>query len=239
MFDKQDLYDNVVFIKYYERIAMPKTNAEIQVRYRKKQKLEKIKDQAFKEWQLVMGFGPRRETPDEIHTLLEKAASLPSGWDEEDFEQACDRIDQLRAEFLSPQDDLKEDVENGAGLTEAFINNPNFFRKLKSDTNKSIFKTHALASHLISALELSTLSNSERAAAVMEAIRHVGRATASSADIAKSDAMIVCQASLPSHYDRPDWFLAYFAKWLKNRLGKELAHELGKRLADFQDEDML
>ncbi len=41
---------------------MPKNNAEKQARFRKKQELKKRKDKAFKEWQLVMGFGPRRET---------------------------------------------------------------------------------------------------------------------------------------------------------------------------------
>ena len=212
---------------------MPITNAEKQARFRKKQELKKIKDQAFKEWQLVMGYGPRRETPNQIHDLLEKAASLPSGWNEKDLKRAKHRIDQLRAEFLSPQDDLRKDVEEGAGLTEAFFNTPDLYQKLISDTKKSTSKTRALASHLISALELSALSNSERAAAVMEAIRHVGRATANSADMAKSDAMVVCQASLPSYYDRPDWFLDSLTKWLANRLGKELVHELGKRLANF------
>jgi len=212
---------------------MPITNAQKQDRFRKKQELKKFKDQVFKEWQLVMGFGPRQETPEKIHALLEKAASLPSGWNIEDLGRARHRISQLRAEFLSPQDDLRKDVEEGAGLTEAFFNTPELFGKLKSDTNESMSKTHALASHLISALELSALSNSERAAAVMEAIRHVGRATATSADMAKSNAMVVCQASLPSNYDRPDWFLDSLAKWLVNRLGKELVRELGKRLADY------
>ena len=74
---------------------MPITNAEKQARFRKKQELKKFKDQVFKKWQLDMGFRPRRETPDEIHALLEEAASLPSGWNEEDFERAWHRINQL------------------------------------------------------------------------------------------------------------------------------------------------
>ena len=217
---------------------MPITNSEKQARFRKKQELKKFKDQVFKEWQLGMGFRPRRETPDEILALLEEAASLRSGWNEEDFERAWHRISQLRFDFVSPQDDLKMDVKNGAGLFEEFVSTPDP-GKLRSDTDESISKTRALASHLISALELSALSNSERAAAVMEAIRHVGRATANSADMAKSDAMIVCQASLPSYYDRPDWFLDSLTKWLANRFDEELVHELGKRLANFQHKDML
>lgn len=211
---------------------MPISNAEKQARFRKKQELQKVKDQVFKKWQLNMGFRPRRETPDEIHAHLEKAASLPSGWNEEDFDRALHRISQLYDDFVSPRDDLKMDLKNVEVLAEEFVSTPDP-RKLISDTNESISKTRALASHLISALELSALSNSERAAAVMEAIRHVGRAATISGDMAKSDAMIVCQASLPSYYDRPDWFLDSLTKWLANRLGKELVRELGKRLADY------
>ena len=217
---------------------MPITNAEKQARFRKKQELKKRKDQVFKEWQLGMGFRPRRKTPDEILALLEEAARLPSGWNENDFERAWNRISQLQSDFLSPQDDLMKDVVDGAGLFEEFART-NDHGKFHLDAKESISKTRVLASHLISALELSALSNSERAAAVMEAIRHVGRATANSADMAKSDAMIVCQASLPSYYDRPDWFLDSLTKWLANRLDEELVHELGKRLANFQHEDML
>jgi hypothetical protein len=216
---------------------VPINNAEKQARFRKKQELKKFKDKVFKEWQLGMGFRPRRETPDEILALLEEAACLPSGWNEEDLDRAWHRINQLHFDFLSPRDDLKEDVMDGAGSFEEFARTP-YPRKHFSDTKESISKTRALASHLISALELSALSNSERAAAVMEAIRHVGRATANSADMAKSDAMIVCQASLPSYYDRPDWFLDSLTKWLANHLDEELVHELGKRLADFQHEVM-
>jgi hypothetical protein len=217
---------------------MPITNAEIQARFRKKQKLKNFKDQVFKKLQLNMPFHPRRETPDEIHALLEEAASLPSGWNEEDFDRAWRRISQLYYDFASPRDDLKMDLVDVEVLEEEFASTPDP-RKLFSDTEESISKTRVLASHLISALELSALSNSERAAAVMEAIRHVGRAATISGDMVKSDAMMVCQASLQSHYDRPDWFLDSLAKWLANRLDDELIHELVKRLTDFQQEDML
>ena len=211
---------------------MPISNAEKQARFRKKEKLKNYKNQVFKKWQLDMPFQPRRETPDEILTLLEEAAYLPSGWNEEDFDRAWHRITQLRFDFMSKQDYLMKDVMDGADSFEEFASTSDP-EKVFSDTNDSISKTRTLASHLISALDLSALSNSERAAAVMEAIRHVGRATASSADIKKSDSMMVCLTSLPSHYDRPDWFLDYLTKWLASRLDEELLHELGKRLADY------
>jgi hypothetical protein len=211
---------------------MPISNAEKQARFRKKQELKNFKDKVFTKLQLNLPFRRRRETPDEIHALLEKAASLPSGWNEEDFDQAWRCISQLYYEFDSPRDDLTMDLKDVEVHMEEFSSTPDPL-KFISDTNESISKTRTLASHLISALELSALSNSEQAAAVMKAIRHVGRATTISGDMTKSYAMTVCQASLPSHYGRPDWFLDYLANWLANRLGKELVRELGKRLADY------
>ena len=68
---------------------------------------------------------------------------------------------------------------------------------------------------------------------------HVGRAATISGDMAKSNAMMLCHASLPSHYDLPDWFLDSLTKWLANLFDEEIVHELGKRLTDFQEEDML
>ena len=214
---------------------MPITNAEIQARHRKKKKLEKYKEEAFKEWQLKMNFGPRRETPSQVHALLEKATKLPSGWTDKDIEKAWDRINKIRIEFMHPQDDLKKDVDDGAGwTTEAMISaSDEVLSKAVSDAKKSLPKVIALSQHLISALELSGLSNSGQAAAIMEAVRYVGRAAMSSDDMAKSHAMTVCHASLSINNDRPDWFLDYLTNWLKNRLGKELVRELGKRLAEY------
>ena len=211
------------------------TNAEIQARFRKKKKLEKYKEEAFKEWQLKMNFGPRRETPNQVHALLEKAATLPSGWNDKDIEKAWDRINKIRIEFMHPQDDLKKDVDDGAGwTTEATINaTDEVLSRAISDARESLPKVINLSRHLISALELSALSNSGQAAAIMEAVRYVGRAAMSSGDMAKSHAMTVCHASLSINNDRPDWFMDSLVNWLANRLGRELVRELGKRLADY------
>jgi hypothetical protein len=220
---------------------MVKSNAEKQARFRKKQKLEKYKEEAFKEWQLKMNFGPRRETPNQVHALLEKAATLPSRWSDEDIEKAWDRINKLRIEFMHPQDELKKDVQDGAGFTtEAMINDSDdVLSRDVSDARKSLPKVIALSQHLISSLELSALSNSGQAAAIMEAVRYVGRAAMSSGDMAKSNAMAVCHASLTINNDRPDWFLDSLVNWLGSRLDQEGIHELARRLTEYQEEDIL
>lgn len=214
---------------------MPKTNAEIQKRFRKKKKLEKHKEEAFKEWQFKMNFGPRRETPSQVHALLEKAATLPSGWTDRDIQKAWDRINKLRIEFMHPQDELKTDVEKGAGWTTEAMKKATdeVLSRSISDASESLPKVVNLSRHLISALELSAISNSGQAAAIMEAVRYVGRAAMSSGDMAKSHAMTVCHASLSINNDRPDWFMDSLVNWLANRLGRKLVRELGKRLADY------
>ena len=218
---------------------MPISNAAKQVRFRKKQELKRFKNRMLEMWRLNMPFYPRRRNHGEFLAQVEKAAELPSGWDEEDLKQAEQQITALYHEFISPRDDLMTDVMNGARKKIEEFASAYDPRKPFSDIEESISKTRNLASHLISALELSALSNSEQAAAIMEAVRHVGRATASSADIAKSEAILVCLMSLPSHFDRPDWFLNGLTQWLASQLDEELVHELGKRLTDYQEEDML
>jgi hypothetical protein len=220
---------------------MVKSNAEKQARFRKKQKLEKYKEEAFKEWQLKMNFGPRRETPSQVHALLEKATTLPSGWTDKDIEKAWDRINKLRIEFMHPLDELKKDVQEGAGwTTEAMINaSHEVLSRAVSDGKKSLPKVIALSQHLISALELSALSNSGQAAAIMEAVRYIGRAAMSSGDMAKSNAMAVCHASLTINNDRPDWFLNSLVNWLGSRLDQEGINELAKRLAEYRKEEIL
>lgn len=215
------------------------SNADKQVRFRKKQELKRFKNRMIEMWRLNMPFYPHRINHGEFLSQVEKADDLPSGWNEEDLQQAEQHINNLYHEFISPRDDLKMDVMNGARKKIEEFANAYDPQKPFSDIEESISKTRALASHLISALELSALSNSELAAAIMEAVRHVGRATASSADISKSEAILVCLTSLPSHYDRPDWFLDGFTRWLASHLDEELVHELGKRLTNFQQEDTL
>lgn len=215
------------------------TNAEKQIRFRKKQKLMNYKDEVYKEWQRKRNFGPRRETPNQVHALLEKAATLPSGWTDKDIEKAWGHINKIRIEFMHPQDELKKDVEDGSGwTTEAMINaSDEILSRAVSDSRKSLPKAIALSQHLISALELSGLSNSGQAAAIMEAVRYVGRAAMGSGDMAKSNAMTVCHASLTINNDRPDWFMDSLVSWLVSRLGKEGINELGKHLLDKHHED--
>lgn len=212
---------------------MSMSNAEKQIRYRKKEALKALSDQIFRQWQ-AMAFN-KRESPQEVMALLDKAAELPSRWTEEDLGQAEKRLNQLYLDLTFSKHDLQNDIHEASFPSEEFIRTPDP-QKFVQESKTAISKAHALSGHLISAAQLTNLSAAEQAAAIMEVVRHVGRALSSTSEIPKSKATTVCLTAMPSFYDRPGWFLDSLANWLVDQLGKERAQALGKLLIDKDNE---
>jgi hypothetical protein len=167
------------------------SNAEKQARFRKKEELKKFADQCSREAQLGL-FQHGAEGPAML-AQIQSIADLPSGWTDEDYDLAVQRIHQLKMELISPNNDLSNDI----------------------------YDARALADHLISAIELTDLGHAERGAAVLEALRHVARSLANERPLRRSDANIVCLSILPPHYRRPDWFAEGFVDWFSYRLGND------------------
>lgn len=209
----------------------PLSNAEKQARHRKKEELQRFAEQCFREAQL----GAFRHGANATAMLaqIKQMADLPSGWTNEDYEMAVERIQQLRMDLINPNNDLDIDVHDALDTLEEWRRVPDkaTFRKA---TQKTIEETRNLASHLISALELTSLSNGERAAALLEALRHVGRSLANERPLKRSDANTICLATLPPQYSRPDWFVDSFAKYIAFRLGsQEAKDDLGQKILDY------
>lgn len=210
---------------------MPISNSEKQARHRQKEALKKFTEQTFREWQTMALV--KRHSPGEVLALLEKAAELPSGWTEEDLENAQHRLGQLRLDLVTTNHDVQNDVYEALFSTEEFKRTPRPAGFVE-DARRSVAETHALADHLISALKLSKLKDAEKAAAVAEAVRHVGRELSVSPHIHQSKATAMCLASMPMFYRRPEWFLDAFAKWLEYQLGEDGARSFGKHLVEFE-----
>lgn len=209
----------------------PLNNAEKQARHRKKEELQRFAEQCFREAQLG-AFQHGAKAPAML-AQIKQMADLPSGWTDEDYTQALERIQQLRMDLIDPGNDLDIDVHDTLGSFEEWGKAPNK-GKHRKETQKAIEDTRNLASHLISAVELTALSNGERAAALLEALRHVGRSLANERPLRRSDANTVCLATLPPQYNRPDWFAESFAKYVAFRLGTEEAkNDLGQKLLNY------
>ena len=208
---------------------MPISNAEKQARFRRKEELKKYVSQVYRECQLSASLLRSGTTPADLEAQLNEAASLPTGWTDEDLELAYARVHNIRGDIFGTGDPLGVDVHDGRNASQEFMKTPNP-QKWMEEIKKAERETIALAGHLISALEVSQLRNEDRAAALMEAVRHVGRALANSSLDGQSDAMAVCLTAVNPHYDRPGWFVDRLANWLRFRLDDDTRNALCARL---------
>ena len=209
----------------------PISNAEKQARHRRKEELRKHAELCFREAQ--MGAPRHGANGPAMLAQIRQMAELPSNWTDDDFELAVERIQQLRMDLINPGNDLDNDVHDTRDSFEEWGRAPDK-AKHRKETHKAIEDTRNLASHLISAVELTALSNGERAAALIDALRHVGRSLANERPLRRSDANTVCLAILPPQYRRPDWFAESFAKYIAFRLGTvEAKNDLGQKILDY------
>ncbi len=209
---------------------MPISNAEKQARFREKERFNKYVSEVSRECQFLAGSKLYlRSTFGDIDAQLREAAHLPSGWTDEDLLLASKRVRNIHGEFLGAVDQVGADVQEGIDARQPFMASPHP-RKWLADKKKAERDTIALAGHLVSALELSQLPNEERAAALMEAVRHVGRSLANSSSAGHSAATAVCLAAVNPHYERPGWFVDRLATWLRLRMDDDTRKALGARL---------
>ena len=208
------------------------SNAEKQARFRKKEQLNKYISQVYRDCQFTATKPHLQRTFGDLESQLREAARLPSGWTDEDLERAVVRVQNIWGDVLGTGDPLGVDVNDGRNADhQGLMRAPNP-SKWMAESKKAERDTIALAGHLVSALELSRLRNEDCAAALMDAVRHVGRALASSSSDGQSDAMAVCLAAVNPHYDRPDWFIDRLANWLRSRVDDDTRKALGARLME-------
>jgi len=196
--------------------------------------LKKYADQTYREWQIRSDMDVNIN-PTEVRAILDKAVDLPSGWTDEDYRSAQHRIRQILLELYDNPHQLSNDVHEGRNFSDEFRITPDPLGLMKSQ-KAAEKKAHTLAAHIISALKLSECKESDQAAALMEAVRFVGRSLVTSRNVPKSDAVAMCLASIGPQYDRPEWFIDKVTKVLGWNLNKELASVLGQSLLNFNYE---
>lgn len=190
------------------------SNADKQARFRKKEQLKRRADYILREWQQKVSTCKWKSiTPEDVQYSLDKAINLPSGWTDEDYERAERALQQLHTDLSFSVDQLKNDVDAGWGF-QVSMTTPDP-TKFMSDYKAAVENVRTLAAHLISALKLSSCNDADQAAALMEALRFVGRSLANNPNIPRSQATTICLASIGPQYSRPEWF----AEELTNTLG--------------------
>ena len=206
------------------------SNAEKQARYRKKEKLRHKANQMLRLWQLE----PKKnnfKSEQEIHQLIESVIKLPHGWTDDDYLNAERKLENINSEIFSPDNQILNDIKSSRGIRFTLSNDIQ-----RITLEKALERTNALACHIISALKISDCDESEQAAALMEAMRFVGRTLSSNSDVHYySQATAMCLATINSIYDRPKWFARELSSMLYKQTQPELLSELIKYLKQYEE----
>lgn len=204
-------------------------------RYRKKELLKRKANQILQKWQLEPWKHHLKSTQ-EIHHLIETAIKLPSGWSNEDYKNAEIRLYHVYSEIISPVNQLYSDVRDNRGMHTP-PETPSDIPKLNADLKKAFENTNTLAAHIISALKLSSCNIADQAAALMEAMRFVGRNLTDTREIPCSQATTICFAAIAPLYARPIWFTKKFAEAISQQIHPTLSHEIGMYLINNEAEN--
>ena len=132
-------------------------------------------------------------------------------------------------DLISSVDQIANDIDGDrASYLAELDKSPDPF-KFHAGNKAAIEDAWALASHVISALKISNCNDAGRAAALMKALRFVGRSLLSR-EIHCSQATVLCLASIGPQYDRPEWFAEKLADTISAQAGSRLAREVGQHL---------
>lgn len=204
------------------------SNTEKQARYRKKEQLRRQADKILLKWQLEP-WKHHLKSLEEIHHLIESAIKLPSGWTDGDYSNAEKKLYHVYSEVVSPVNQLSTDVRESRNIIFNSLN-PYDLPSINANLKKAEENTSELASHIISALKLSSCNDADQAAALMEAMRFVGRNLTSTHETPCSQATAMCLATIDTLSVRPSWFSKKFAKSLSKLIHSELLHEISQYL---------
>jgi len=202
---------------------MDMSNAEKQARFRKKEALKRHAEKIFREAILSI----HSKNPDEIRQAIDEAIELPTGWTDKDYEHAWRNLHRIQLGRYDDPHQLSNDVlegRYGKGLSAEFV-------ATSVNEYKTVLRnTQALAAHITSACNLSGCNDSDKAAALAEAMRLVGLSLLNYREVPKSNATTMCLATLSKQYIRPDWFFEKLAEVLAENIDKELTNNI-KRMA--------
>ena len=198
---------------------MDMSNAKKQARFRKKEALKRHAEKIFREAM----FSIHRKNPDEVRQTIDEAIELPTGWTDEDYEHAYRNLHRIQLGRYDNPHQLSNDVHEGRygeGLSAEFV-------ATSVNEYKTVLRNaQALATHIISAFNLSECNDSDKAAAIVEVMRFVGRSLLNHREVPKSNATTMCLATLGKQYPRPDWFFEKLADVLAENIDKGLTNNV-------------
>ena len=211
------------------------SNAEKQMRFRKKEELREYAHNIFRDWQFSSNARLAHNSPKEVRTYLDNIINLPSGWSADDYNRAVTTLQNFHTEFyFGNLHQLKNDVESARNSIDNFRESSRP-QQWAADVKKATYNMQKLATHIISTLDLTGGTVSDNAAAIMEVMRYIGRTLLNEKTVPRSNATAFCLASIAPQFERPGWFAESLTEALALNVGKELTKEVGKYMSEFKE----
>ena len=203
---------------------MALTNNEKQVRHKKLEELKKYGNEVLLQL-IFMNNGinrPIEKTNEEIKAEIESIVNLPSGWTNEDYNLAIQKIRNMNITALSNPHLMNNDINYRERIYESDFSG--------FGVRKVEYKAAEVVRNILSTLKLSELNKSDQIATVAEVMRRLAVELLSEKSKPITFANATALSLIDSNYEKPEWVYEVLAKNLYVQNGKENSKKIAKAL---------
>ncbi|MBP3742360.1 MAG: hypothetical protein J6J00_05180 [Treponema sp.] len=210
---------------------MALTNNEKQIRHKQLEKLKKYGNEVLV--QLIFmnsGIGrPIEKTNEEIKAEIDSIVNLPSGWTEEDYNLAVQKLKNMNITALSNPHLMNNDINYRERIYE-----PDY---IGFNISKIEYKAAEVVRNIQSTLKLSELKKTDQIAAVAEVMRRLAVELLSEKIKPKTFANATALSLIDQNYEKPEWVYEVLAQNLFLQNGKDNAKKIAKALTSTEIEN--
>lgn len=203
---------------------MALTNNEKQIRHKKLEALKKYGNDVLVQL-FFMNNGinrPREKSNEEIKAEIESIVNLPSGWTDEDYNLAIQKIRNMNVTALCNPHLMNNDINYRSRIFEHNISG--------FEIRRVEYKAAEVVRNILSTLKLSELSKSDQIATVAEVMRRLAVEFLSEKSKPVTFANATALSLIDSNYEKPEWVNEILAQNLYIQNGKENAKKIAKAL---------
>lgn len=203
---------------------MALTNNEKQIRHKKLEALKKYGNEVLVQlFFLNNGVNrPIEKSNEEIKAEIETIVNLPSGWTDEDYNLAVQKIRNMNITALSSPHLMNNDISGARSIYD-----PGFD---PYEIRKEEYKAAEVVRNIKSTLKLSELKISDQVAAIAEVMRFLGIELLNEKKIPVTFANATALSLIDQNYEKPDWTWEVLAQNLYIQNSKNKAEIIAKEL---------
>lgn len=203
---------------------MALTNNEKQIRHKKLEELKKYGNEVLVQL-MFMNNGinrPIEKSNEEIKAEIESIVNLPSGWTNEDYDLAIQKIRNMNVTALCNPHLMNNDINYRERIYETNFSG--------SEVRRVEYKAAEVVRNILSTLKLSELNKSDQIATVAEVMRRLAVDFLSEKSKPITFANATALSLIDPNYEKPEWVYEVLAQNLYEQNGKENSKKIAKAL---------